>query len=76
MRRGFIILALLAVACGAKCCDDRHDGFVKAEANTKICADRGGVPVTEPIQDAGMHTFNILKQCAFPGNQQLAVEKP
>jgi hypothetical protein len=71
----FLLLALVATAGAEQCCDGKHDGYALAAENAKVCAAKGGIPITTPVLDEGNHTFNILTQCAFPCDQRLAVEK-
>lgn len=70
-----ILFSLLMATAAETCCDSKHDGYVLAAENAKICLAKGGIPITEPVLDEGNHTFNILRQCAFPCDQRLAVEK-
>lgn len=71
----YLAFALL-IAVSTGCCDAKHDGYTIAAEGTKLCVAKGGIPITEPIIDEGQHTFNIMKQCAFPCDQRLTVEKP
>lgn len=73
----FFLLATVFATGMETCCDSKHEGLALAAENTKICMAKGGIPITEPVgEEFGSHTFNILKQCAFPCDQRLAVEKP
>lgn len=69
------LFALLIATTAETCCDPKHGGYESAAENSKICIAKGGIPITEPVVDEGNHTFQILRQCAFPCDQRLAVEK-
>lgn len=68
-------LALVIAAAETFCCDARHFMYEQAAHNVEVCTAHGGIPITEPVMDDSNHAFNILKQCAFPCDQRLTVEK-
>lgn len=71
----FFAFALFATAVSAQCCDPMHNGYEMAAANVAVCTAHGGIPISEPIADQTGHTFNILKQCAFPYDPRITVER-
>lgn len=75
MKIRLFLFACVLASIGAACCDPKHDGYEAAAENAKVCLAKGGIPITEPHVDDGGHTFQILKQCAFPCDQRLTVEK-
>ena len=74
--RGVALLIVAIAVMGASCCDQgRHDALEQMEQQVGMCAARGGIPIYEMAYDNGGHSFKILKQCAFPCDQRIAVEK-
>lgn len=70
-----VLVVAVAVAATQFCCDPKHEGYATSAESVSICAAHGGVPISEPVLDDGQHTFQILKQCAFPCDQRISVEK-
>lgn len=72
----FALAFLVATVSAIECCDVvRHEAFAQQAELTKLCTARGGIPITDLVVDEGTHAFQILRQCAFPCDQRLTVER-